>query len=46
MFFPSPGGVLTIDMKRQLFDQLSAEIGRQVNKAGLKEEQILSDFVE
>jgi len=44
VFFPSPEGVLTIDMKRELFEQLSTEIARQIKKSGGTEEEILSDF--
>lgn len=44
VFFPSPEGVLSIDLKRQLFEQLTAEIARQIRKSGTTEEEILSDF--
>ena len=44
VFFPSLEGVLTIDMKRALFEQLSAEIARQIKKSGGTEQEILSDF--
>jgi hypothetical protein len=44
VFFPSPEGVLAVDLKRELFEQLSAEIGRQIKKAGVTEKEILSDF--
>jgi hypothetical protein len=44
VFFPSPEGVLPMDMKRQLFDQLSAEIGRQIKKSGSSEKEIVADF--
>lgn len=44
VFFPSPEGTLPLDMKRQLFDQLSAEIGRQIKRAGSSEKEILEDF--
>ena len=43
VFFPSPEGMLPIDMKKQLFAQLSAEIGRQIKKAGSSEKEILTD---
>lgn len=44
IFFPSPEETLTLDLKRQLFDQLSAEIARRLSKDGGTEEEILSDF--
>jgi hypothetical protein len=44
IFFPSPEGMLPIDMKRELFEKLSAEIARQIRKSGGTEEEILSDF--
>jgi hypothetical protein len=31
-------------MKRELFDMLGAEIGRQIRKNGGTEEEVLSDF--
>ena len=44
VFFPSPEGILPIDLKRQLFEQLSAEILRQRRRQGVTEEEVLSDF--
>ena len=44
VFFPSPEGMLAVDLKQQLFDQLSAEIARQLRKSGAKEAEIQSDF--
>ena len=44
VFFPSPEGTLPIDMKRELFERLSAEIARQIGKTGVTEERVLSDF--
>jgi hypothetical protein len=44
VFFPSPEGTLPVDLKRELFDVLSAEIGRQIRKSGGTEEQVLSGF--
>lgn len=44
VFFPSPEGTLSIEMKRELFEKLSAEISRQIRKNGGTEEEILSDF--
>jgi hypothetical protein len=44
IFFPSPQGMLPVDLKRVLFDQLSAEIGRRIGKTGTSEEEVLSEF--
>jgi len=44
VFFPSPEGTLPVDLKRQLFEMLSAEIGRQIAKNGGTEEEVLSGF--
>src|SRR5947208_13354800 len=44
IFFPSPEGTLPVDLKRELFEKLSAEIARQFRKSGATEEEILSDF--
>ena len=35
---------LPFHLKRALFSVLSAEVGRQINKRGLTEEDILDDF--
>jgi hypothetical protein len=44
IFFPSPAGVLSVDLKRELFDRLSAEIARQIETGSAKESEILSEF--
>jgi hypothetical protein len=44
IFFPSPEGILPIDLKRELFTRLSAEIARQIKKRGVTEEEIMADF--
>jgi hypothetical protein len=44
VFFPSPEGVLPIDLKHELFEKLSAEIARQIGKSGETEENVLADF--
>ena len=44
IFFPSPEDSLSLDHKHQLFDQLSAEIARRLNKSGCTEEEVLADF--
>lgn len=44
VFFPRPEATLPIELKRELFEVLSAEVARQIKKRGLREEEILSDF--
>ena len=44
IFFPSPGGALPVDLKRELFDRLSSAIAAQVKKSRTSEKEILSDF--
>jgi hypothetical protein len=44
IFFPSPESTLPVELKRELFAVLSAEVARQIAKRGLSEEDILTDF--
>ena len=44
IFFPSPEATLPIELKRELFAVLSAEVARQISKRGLSEDGILADF--
>jgi hypothetical protein len=44
IFFPRPEGTLPLELKREMFALLSAEIARQIRKRGLREEKILADF--
>ena len=44
IFFPSPESTLPVELKRELFAVLSAEVARQISKRGLSEEEILADF--
>ena len=44
VFFPRPEATLPIELKRELFEMLSAEVARQIKKRGFKEEEIVSDF--
>jgi len=44
IFFPRPEATLPVELKREMFGILSAEVARQVRKRGLSEEEILSDF--
>ena len=44
VFFPRPEASLPIEFKRELFAALTSEIVRQLQKRGLKEEDIVADF--
>jgi len=44
IFFPHPEATLPVELKRDLFAVLSAEVSRQIQKRGLGEEEILADF--
>jgi len=44
VFFPRPEASLPIELKRELFSALSSEIARQLQKRGLKEEDVMADF--
>ena len=44
IFFPRPESTLPIELKREMFGILSAEVARQVRKRGLSEEEILADL--
>ena len=44
VFFPRPETTLPMELKRELFAMLSAEVARQIKKRGLKEEEILTNF--
>jgi antitoxin (DNA-binding transcriptional repressor) of toxin-antitoxin stability system len=44
VFFPAQEGSLPVDLKRELFTMLSAEIARQVKAARASEEEILTEF--
>ena len=44
IFFPSPETTMPIELKRELFSVLSAEVSHQVKKRGLTEEAVLADF--
>lgn len=44
IFFPSPAKSLPIELKRELFDTLSAEIARQLKKKGESEESVVAEF--
>ncbi len=44
IFFPRPEGSLPIELKRELFGVLSAEIARQLIKRRVTEDAVLADF--
>jgi len=44
VFFPCPQETLPLELKREMFAQLSGAIARQIKKRGLTEKEILSDF--
>ena len=44
VFFPSPEATLPLELKRELFTVLSAEVARQIKKRELKEEEIQEEF--
>jgi hypothetical protein len=44
VFFPHPETTLPIELKKDLFAILSAEIARQIRERGLSEKEILTDF--
>jgi NAD-dependent DNA ligase len=44
IFFPRPESTLPVELKREMFAVLSAEVARQISKRGLSEDEILADF--
>jgi len=44
VFSRSPEGALRVDLKRELFEKLSAEIGRRLKASGVSEKEVQSDF--
>lgn len=44
VFFPWPEGTMPLELKRELFTVLSEQVKRQVERAGLSEDEILADF--
>ena len=44
IYFPQPEATLPVELKRELFTVLSAEVARQIRARGLSEEDILADF--
>ena len=46
IFFPSPGESLPLEFKRELYSVLSARIARALEKRGVTEEEVLTEFDE
>jgi len=44
VFFPRPEASLPVEFKRELFATLSSAIARQLQKRGLKEEEIVAEL--
>ena len=46
IFFPSPEESLPLELKRELFPMLSAQVARALKRRGVSEEDVLADFDE
>lgn len=46
VFFPWPEETLPVEFKKELFSVLSAELGRQLKKRKISEEEIQADFAD
>ena len=46
VFFPQPGQTIPIELKRELYPILSAEVARQLKKRGVTEKNLQADFKE
>lgn len=44
IFFPRPETTLPIELKREMFALLSADVERQLKKRGVSEDEVLTDF--
>lgn len=44
IFFPSPESSLPLELKRELFGVLTADIAREMKKRSLKEGEVVADF--
>ncbi|MGD0829480.1 MAG: hypothetical protein ABR907_00960 [Terracidiphilus sp.] len=44
IFFPRPESTLPVELKRELFAGLSADVAQQISKRGISEEEIIADF--
>jgi hypothetical protein len=46
VFFPQPEASLPIELKRELFATLSAEVARQLKRRKVTEKDVLEDFAQ
>jgi hypothetical protein len=44
IFFPRPESTLPIELKRELYDELSTDIARQLKRRHVTEDEVLEDF--
>ncbi len=44
IFFPRPETTLPVELKREMFGILSAEVARQIRRRGLSENESLAEF--
>ena len=44
IFFPRPEATLPVELKRELFAMLSADVARQLKRRKVSEEDVLDDF--
>ena len=44
LYFPYPHKTLPVELKRQLFEEITRSIAERLAKVGLEEEEILEDF--
>jgi hypothetical protein len=44
IFFPQPESSLPLELKRELYDTLRAELARQLKRRRVSEEDVLQDF--
>jgi hypothetical protein len=44
IFFPCPQLTLPIELKRELFDNLSSDVARQLKRRRVSEDDVLKDF--
>ena len=44
LYFPYPHKTLPVELKRQLFEEITRSVAERLAKVGLEEEEILEDF--
>jgi hypothetical protein len=44
IFFPRPEASLPLELKREIFPALAAEVSRQLERSGASEAEVLADF--